>query len=144
VQRSATVRAAIVQGVNRPVAAHEHELDVGERRRGGAVLGQHARVEHGRPIVRAVVEGRLVDADAACVREIASEPAACSERAGAREAEPAGYSAEALDRWAQVARSWAKGESPAGLEQVSEAGGEATNLVVSFTSSAASASTYLR
>lgn len=42
----------------------------------------------------------------------------------AREAEPAGYSPEALGRWAQVARGWAKGESPAGLDYVSAAAGE--------------------
>lgn len=42
----------------------------------------------------------------------------------AREEEPAGYDAEALDRWAGVARAWAKGESPAGLEHVSDAAAE--------------------
>ncbi|HEV7661412.1 MAG TPA: DUF72 domain-containing protein [Allosphingosinicella sp.] len=44
----------------------------------------------------------------------------------AREAEPAGYDAKALDRWAKVARGWAKGESPAGLDYVSDARGPAT------------------
>ena len=39
----------------------------------------------------------------------------------AREAEPAGYSPAALDRWADVARSWAKGESPDDLRYVSDA-----------------------
>ena len=39
----------------------------------------------------------------------------------AKEAEPAGYSAAALDRWAEVARGWAAGESPAGLDYVSDA-----------------------
>ena len=33
----------------------------------------------------------------------------------AREEEPTGYPAEALDRWAATARAWAAGESPAGL-----------------------------
>jgi uncharacterized protein YecE (DUF72 family) len=33
----------------------------------------------------------------------------------AREEEPTGYDAPALDRWAQVAQSWAAGESPDGL-----------------------------
>ena len=33
----------------------------------------------------------------------------------AREEEPAGYSADALDRWAATARSWAAGGSPPGL-----------------------------
>ena len=37
------------------------------------------------------------------------------------ETEPAGYSDEALGRWAQVARGWAAGESPAGLDYVSDA-----------------------
>jgi uncharacterized protein YecE (DUF72 family) len=42
----------------------------------------------------------------------------------AREEEPAGYSAEALDRWAGVARAWAAGESPPGLSYVSDAPAE--------------------
>jgi uncharacterized protein YecE (DUF72 family) len=32
-----------------------------------------------------------------------------------REEEPAGYSPAALDRWAEVARAWSRGESPTGL-----------------------------
>jgi len=43
----------------------------------------------------------------------------------AREEEPAGYSPAALDRWAQVARGWAAGESPAGLAYASDAPAEA-------------------
>jgi len=39
----------------------------------------------------------------------------------AREEEPAGYGAEALDRWAGVARAWAAGENPSGLNYVSDA-----------------------
>ncbi|HYD13124.1 MAG TPA: DUF72 domain-containing protein [Allosphingosinicella sp.] len=39
----------------------------------------------------------------------------------AKAAEPAGYSPAALDRWAEVARGWAKGESPEGLAYVAEA-----------------------
>ncbi len=39
----------------------------------------------------------------------------------AKEAEPAGYSPAALDRWAEVARGWAKGESPGGLDYVGDA-----------------------
>ena len=39
----------------------------------------------------------------------------------AREEEPAGYSPEALDRWAEAARRWAGGASPPGLEHVSDA-----------------------
>lgn len=42
-----------------------------------------------------------------------------------REEEPAGYSAAALDRWAGVARAWAAGENPAGLDYVSDARAEA-------------------
>ena len=38
----------------------------------------------------------------------------------AREEEPAGYAAEALDRWAGVARQWAAGDSPAGLTYVAD------------------------
>lgn len=34
--------------------------------------------------------------------------------------EPTGYSAGALDRWAEIARAWAKGEQPAGLPYVAE------------------------
>jgi len=34
----------------------------------------------------------------------------------AKEAEPLGYSAEALDRWAKTAKGWAAGDSPAGLD----------------------------
>lgn len=39
----------------------------------------------------------------------------------AKEAEPAGYSPAALDRWAEVAKGWAKGESPTGLHYASDA-----------------------
>lgn len=39
----------------------------------------------------------------------------------AREEEPLGYDADALDRWARVARGWAAGESPPGLDYVSDA-----------------------
>jgi uncharacterized protein YecE (DUF72 family) len=39
----------------------------------------------------------------------------------AKEAEPAGYDAKALDRWADVVRGWASGESPGGLDYVSDA-----------------------
>ena len=42
----------------------------------------------------------------------------------AREEEPEGYSPAALDRWAKVAKGWAAGESPAGLDYVSDAPGE--------------------
>jgi uncharacterized protein YecE (DUF72 family) len=35
--------------------------------------------------------------------------------------EPAGYGRKALDRWADVARGWAAGESPAGLAYLSKA-----------------------
>jgi len=36
----------------------------------------------------------------------------------ASEDEPAGYGGDALDRWAEVTRGWAKGRSPAGLDYV--------------------------
>jgi uncharacterized protein YecE (DUF72 family) len=42
----------------------------------------------------------------------------------AREEEPKGYSEAALDRWAEVVRGWAAGESPAGLDYVSDASAE--------------------
>ena len=38
-----------------------------------------------------------------------------------REDEPLGYAAGELDRWAEAARGWAKGESPPGLPYVSDA-----------------------
>lgn len=38
----------------------------------------------------------------------------------AKEAEPAGYAPEALDRWAGVVRGWARGESPTGLHYVAD------------------------
>lgn len=38
----------------------------------------------------------------------------------AREDEPAGYASAALDRWRDVARAWAEGESPDGLPYVAE------------------------
>jgi uncharacterized protein YecE (DUF72 family) len=38
----------------------------------------------------------------------------------AREEEPTGYDAGELDRWAEVARSWAAGASPAGLPYVAD------------------------
>jgi uncharacterized protein YecE (DUF72 family) len=44
----------------------------------------------------------------------------------ARQEEPAGYDAGALDRWAEVARGWAGGESPGGLDYVSDARAEAS------------------
>ena len=44
----------------------------------------------------------------------------------ASEEEPAGYGAAALDRWAQVARAWADGQSPPGLDYVSDAPAPAT------------------
>ena len=37
-----------------------------------------------------------------------------------------GYSGKALDRWADVARGWAAGESPAGLSYISKAKAPAT------------------
>ena len=37
-----------------------------------------------------------------------------------REEEPAGYAAKDLDRWARVAKKWAKGESPAGFPYAAE------------------------
>jgi uncharacterized protein YecE (DUF72 family) len=39
----------------------------------------------------------------------------------AKEAEPAGYDAKALGRWAKVVRGWAEGQSPDGLAYVSDA-----------------------
>ncbi len=38
----------------------------------------------------------------------------------AREEEPTGYSPDALDRWAEIARAWAAGESPEGLPYIAE------------------------
>jgi uncharacterized protein YecE (DUF72 family) len=43
----------------------------------------------------------------------------------AKEAEPTGYDARALGRWAKIVRGWAKGESPDGLDYVSDARAEA-------------------
>src|SRR4051812_14429148 len=43
----------------------------------------------------------------------------------AREEEPDGYSPAALDHWAQTVRGWAAGQSPAGLDYVSDATAEA-------------------
>jgi uncharacterized protein YecE (DUF72 family) len=40
-----------------------------------------------------------------------------------RETEPAGYSERELDGWAQVVRGWSRGDSPAGLDYVRDAGG---------------------
>ena len=37
-----------------------------------------------------------------------------------REAEPAGYAPDELDRWAEVASAWSRGESPPGLPYVAE------------------------
>ena len=39
----------------------------------------------------------------------------------ASEAEAAGYAPKVLDRWAAVAKEWARGKSPAGLDYVSDA-----------------------
>ena len=38
-----------------------------------------------------------------------------------REEEPDGYPPAELDRWAEVARGWSRGESPSGLDYVSDA-----------------------
>jgi uncharacterized protein YecE (DUF72 family) len=38
-----------------------------------------------------------------------------------RDQEPTGYAPEGLDRWAEVAKAWARGESPQGLPYVGEA-----------------------
>ena len=43
----------------------------------------------------------------------------------AREEAPCGYDDAALDRWAAVARGWAIGDSPAGLDYISDAPAEA-------------------
>ncbi|HKR25109.1 MAG TPA: DUF72 domain-containing protein, partial [Allosphingosinicella sp.] len=43
-----------------------------------------------------------------------------------REEEATGYHSAALDRWAKVARGWAAGDSPAGLDYVSDAKAEKT------------------
>jgi uncharacterized protein YecE (DUF72 family) len=37
-----------------------------------------------------------------------------------REEEPAGYSAPELERWADIARAWSRGQTPAGLPTVAE------------------------
>lgn len=37
-----------------------------------------------------------------------------------REEEPTGYDSKALDRWARIAKEWAKGESPAGFPYASD------------------------
>jgi len=39
----------------------------------------------------------------------------------AREEEPLGYGPAALDRWAEAAKGWAAGESPAGLDYAGDA-----------------------
>jgi uncharacterized protein YecE (DUF72 family) len=39
----------------------------------------------------------------------------------AKESEPLGYSAQALDRWAAVVKGWAAGDSPAGLDYFGDA-----------------------
>src|SRR5437868_7007184 len=44
----------------------------------------------------------------------------------AKEAEATGYSPAALDRWAEVAKGWAKGESPDGLHYVADAAAPTT------------------
>ena len=43
-----------------------------------------------------------------------------------REAEPTGYPPAALGRWAEVAKDWAAGEEPAGLDYVSRGSAEKT------------------
>ena len=50
----------------------------------------------------------------------------------AKEAEPTGYSPAALDRWAEVAKSWAKGESPAGLTYVADGAAKTPREVFAF------------
>jgi uncharacterized protein YecE (DUF72 family) len=42
----------------------------------------------------------------------------------AKEAEPEGYAPAALDRWAGIAKGWAAGQSPEGLDYVSDAKAE--------------------
>jgi uncharacterized protein YecE (DUF72 family) len=53
-------------------------------------------------------------ADYPCVADLSGD-FAYSRLQCTREEEPLGYRAEELDRWADIARGWAAGESPAGL-----------------------------
>lgn len=48
------------------------------------------------------------------------------------EEEPLGYGEAALDRWARVAKAWAEGESPAGLDYVGEAAAAVSRDVFLF------------
>jgi uncharacterized protein YecE (DUF72 family) len=65
----------------------------------------------------------IVFADHATYPEIADLTAdfAYARLQQAKEAEAAGYSASALECWAAIVRGWAAGESPAGLDYVSDA-----------------------
>jgi uncharacterized protein YecE (DUF72 family) len=57
--------------------------------------------------------------DYPCVADLSGD-FAYARLQGTREEEPAGYTPAELDRWAQVARGWARGESPPGLPYVGE------------------------
>jgi uncharacterized protein YecE (DUF72 family) len=52
--------------------------------------------------------------DYPCIADISGE-LVYARLQSAREEEPSGYDAAALDRWASTAKGWAAGESPAGL-----------------------------
>jgi uncharacterized protein YecE (DUF72 family) len=53
-----------------------------------------------------------------------------------RAEEPAGFGPAALDRWAEAARRWAAGESPAGLEHVGDAPAGPRDVFLFFISGA--------
>ena len=107
VQRPAAVVAAVGERVQRAVGAHDHDLDVADGRRHRPVVAEHARVEHRRPVLRPAGERRLVDADAARVRQVAAEPAGRAHGAGAGEAE----------QHARRVRAAAAGEQRGAVEQ---------------------------
>lgn len=62
----------------------------------------------------------FADADAyPCIADISGD-IVYARLQRAREEEPTGYDAGSLDRWADVAKGWARGESPAGFSYAAE------------------------
>jgi hypothetical protein len=99
VQRAAAVRAAVREREQLAALAHEHHrraVGLGAARLPGRQLGVGQHVDPA--AVAAVLERRLVDADAVREREMTAEIAAGGERSGAGECEQSSAAAAAARR----------------------------------------------
>ena len=76
VERPAAVRAAVGERVHLALPARDDDPDAVHLGVARLALGQVGLAQHGRPLVRALLEHRLVDADALRVGEVPAEVAA--------------------------------------------------------------------